>query len=103
MNSTGVAVLAFARLICSFSRSVIVVDWSAGASSTPDCEDICVIGASSSLSRRRRDAGGLTEPVVEPGQSEHRAVVRHERVLLHMDAVVAGVRVGHDLAWILRR
>src|SRR5690348_2771134 len=45
----------------------------------------------------------LSKPVFEPDLSELRAIFRDQRSFLHLDAVVARMRVSDDFAWILTR
>src|SRR5262245_66058439 len=99
MNTTGVALEAFARSICSRSRAVIVV----GASGAPACGDVVVIvdaplRLALELCGRQRGAGGLLKPVVQPGLAQPGAIAGDERALGHGDAVVARGGIGHDLA-----
>ena len=47
--------------------------------------------------------GSLTEPVFEARLAESRVIVRNEGPLAYLDTVVARVRVGDYLAWILAR
>src|SRR5689334_24235726 len=45
----------------------------------------------------------LIEPVLESRFAEPRVPARNERPLAHLNAVVAGLRVRDDLAWIVAR
>jgi hypothetical protein len=53
------------------------------------------------VAQRCRFRSGLTQPIFEPGLSELRALIGNECPLLHLDAVIAAVRVGDNLARIL--
>src|SRR6266481_5763793 len=55
------------------------------------------------LSRLRGLFGSVNEPVLETRLSESRVIVRNQRPLAHLDAVIPPVRVGDHLAGILKR
>ena len=50
---------------------------------------------------RSRFRSGLSQPIFEPGLSELRPVIGDECSLLHLDAVIAAVRVSDNLARVL--
>src|SRR5262245_22364684 len=54
------------------------------------------------LSRLLNLFGGVNEPFLKARLAESRVIARNQRLLTHLDAVIASVWVGDDLAGILK-